>query len=318
MKWQQVLQMDFGADRPLRERIDALFAQQRDTWPALRDGEAALEHLHRKTLRSAADTIVVQMNPARRASTTAETDAKSLAARPCFLCPENMPAEERGVEFADLVILPNPFPILPLHCTIAAREHRPQRLTGRVGLLLQLARQVGPDLAAFYNGPECGASAPDHFHFQAAKAREIPLLAQLPPMAAGPSVVAHSTFGRTMLIFTDTEQARMQSAIERAIAAFGTIAETVDEPLLNLVAHVVAGQYRAILFPRAAHRPACYFAEGADRIAVSPAVLEMSGILVTTEPADFARLDAATAQAIYQEISLDADYVQRLADTLPG
>jgi len=91
-----------------------------------------------------------------------------------------MPTEERGVAFEDLVVMPNPFPVLPMHCTIAAGEHQPQLIAGRVDCLLRLATEIGPDLAAFYNGPKCGASAPDHFHFQAARASEIPILTQLP------------------------------------------------------------------------------------------------------------------------------------------
>src|SRR4051812_3284204 len=122
MGWDEILSIDAGDERPLNERIDALFAQQRQTWPAFRAGEAALAQLQRKTLTLAGASIVVQVNPARRGSTLANMDAKAVAARPCFLCPQHMPPEERGVAFEDLVILPNPFPILPGHCTVAGRE----------------------------------------------------------------------------------------------------------------------------------------------------------------------------------------------------
>src|SRR4051812_45493061 len=159
MSWERILQIDQPA-RSLRQRIDDLFVQQRATWPTLRDGEASLEHLERKSLTMGGDSIIVQMNPARRRSTLANTDAKVIAARACFLCPENMPPEERGVAFEDLVLLPNPFPVLPLHCTIADRVHRPQQLSGRVPTILQLAKQISSDMVALYNGPRCGASAP--------------------------------------------------------------------------------------------------------------------------------------------------------------
>src|SRR3954468_11380642 len=136
MSWERILQND-QPGKPLRQRIDDLFDQQRATWPTLRDGEASLQHLERKSLNDGDDSVTVQMNPARRRSTLANTDAKVIAARTCFLCPENMPPEERGVAFEDLVLLPNPFPILPLHCTIADRQHRPQQLRGRVATFLQ-------------------------------------------------------------------------------------------------------------------------------------------------------------------------------------
>src|SRR6478752_6259049 len=183
MNWERILQNDRPGE-PLRQRIEDLFAQQRATWPALCEGEAALARLQRKTLTEGDESVVVQVNPARRRSTLANIDTKAIAARACFLCPENMPPEERGVAFEDLVLLPNPFPVLPLHCTIANREHQPQQIRGRVATFLHLAHDLGPDMVALYNGPRCGASAPDHFHLQAARAADIPILNQLPGAAA--------------------------------------------------------------------------------------------------------------------------------------
>ena len=306
MSWERILQND-QPGAPLRQRIDDLFAQQRVTWPALREGEAALEHLERKTLTSNGDSVVAQVNPARRRSTLANTDAKAIAARACFLCPENMPPEERGVAFEDLVLLPNPFPVLPLHCTIADREHRPQQLRGRIATFLHLAQQIGPDMAALYNGPRCGASAPDHFHLQAARADEIPILTQLPTFDGTHQVSEHSTFGRNMLVFRNTNATDVAADIDRSIDALQLIEATTDEPMFNLLAHFAAGHYTVVLFPRAAHRPACYFMTGPDQLLVSPAVLEMCGILVTTDPEHFARIDARAAQTIYEEVSISAN-----------
>lgn len=303
MSWARILQNDPGSGEPLRERIDALFDEQRRTWPALREGEAALAHLLKKTLVSQGQSIIVQMNPARRRSTLAQSDAKAVAARACFLCPENMPAEERGVAFEDLVLLPNPYPVLPLHCTIASREHRPQQIAGRVATFLSLARAIGPDLAALYNGPRCGASAPDHFHFQCARCDQVPILGQL-PATGGRSVVAHASFGRKMFIFNGSDSAQVGADMERTVGALGQGEAAAEETLLNLLAHFDGGRYAVVLFPRAAHRPACYFATGSDRITVSPAILEMCGILVVTEPEDFDRIDADTVRSIYEEVSV--------------
>src|SRR4051812_25362971 len=218
MSWERILQIDQPA-RSLRQRIDDLFVQQRATWPTLRDGEASLQHLERKSLNDGDDSVTVQMNPARRRSTLANTDAKVIAARTCFLCPENMPPEERGVAFEDMVLLPNPFPILPLHCTIADREHRPQQLAGRIATFVHLAEAIGPDMVALYNSPRCGASAPDHFHLQAAHSAEIPILAQLPTFARGRSVHAHPSFGRNMLVFRSTNSFDLAADIEQSVNA---------------------------------------------------------------------------------------------------
>lgn len=306
MSWDRILENDPGPHEPLRQRIDALFAQQRATWPALRDGEAALTKLMRKTLDADSQSIIVQMNPARRHSTLAKTDARAVAARACFLCPDNMPAEEHGIAFEDLVLLPNPYPILPLHCTIACREHRPQQLAGRVDTFLRLAAGLGPDLVALYNGPRCGASAPDHLHFQAAQADEIPILRQLPAAAGSRRIVAHASFGRNMLVFRGAGAKDIQTDVERSIDALAAIEATTGEPMFNLLAQVRDGYFVAALFPRAAHRPACYFASGPDQLTVSPAILEMCGILITTEIDHFARIDAHLARTIYEEVSLPA------------
>lgn len=303
MSWETILQND-QSDEPLRQRIDDLFAQQRATWPALRDGEAALANLQRKTLTDGNESVVVQVNPARRRSTLANTDAKAIAARACFLCPENMPPEERGIAFEDMILLPNPFPILPLHCTIADREHRPQQLAGRFATFLHLAQAIGPDMAALYNGPRCGASAPDHFHLQAAQANEIPILAQLSTVSDTRAVVPHSSFGRNMLVFHGTKAADVAVEIEHSIDALQQIESATDEPMFNLLARFAADQFIAVLFPRAAHRPARYFATGPEQLLISPAVLEMSGILITTEPDHFARVDARAAREIYEDVSI--------------
>jgi Domain of unknown function (DUF4922) len=315
MSWDQILQND-QPGKPLRQRIDDLFVEQRATWPTLREGEAAIAHLQRKTLTDGAESVVVQVNPARRRSTLANTDAKAIAARACFLCPENMPTEERGVSFEDLVLLPNPFPILPLHCTIADREHRPQQIRGRVPTFLHLAQEIGPDMAALYNGPRCGASAPDHFHLQAARANEIPILAQLSSIAGNRSIVPHTSFGRNMLVARNANADDVADDIERSIDALQQIEAAADEPMFNLLAHFAADRYTVVLFPRAVHRPACYFATGPDQLLISPAVLEMGGVLVTTEPDHFARIDARAAHAIYEDVSIStarfADLVAKI------
>ena len=327
MSWDRILQFDSANGEPLRRRIDALFAQQRATWPALCEGEAALQHLDTKTLTSGGDWIVVQANPARQRSTHAKTDTQSIAARPCFLCPQNMPPEERGVAFENLVILPNPYPILPLHCTIADCKHRPQQLIGSVDTLLRLAAEIGPDLAALYNGPRCGASAPDHLHFQAASAAGIPILTQLAPHAEGHCRAAHTSFGRSMLLFASPRAADVQSDIEQSMASLRrllqpdderVVVQVDDEPMLNLLIHFNAGRYVAVLFPRRAHRPARYFAKGRDHLAVSPAILEMSGLLVTTDPDHFERIDAATARSIYEQVSLEPSSFERLVSQMTG
>ncbi len=316
MSWQCVLQVDPGESVPLRQRIQSLFAQQRETWPALRDGEAALQQLQKKTLTLDGKSVIVQANPARRRSTLAKTDAKSVAARPCFLCPQNMPVEERGVAFEDLVVLPNPFPVLPMHCTIAAVEHRPQAIAGRLEAFLRLAEAMGPDLVALYNGPRCGASAPDHFHFQATCADDIPLLVELAELPCDRLVQPRASIGRNMIVFTGENAASIEIAIERCIGELREFDQSHEEPMFNLMAHCQLQRFTVVIFPRSAHRPACYFEEGTKRLAVSPAVLEMCGVFVISEPEDFSRVIAETACSVYHEVSVPVAVAERIARAL--
>jgi hypothetical protein len=129
-------------------------------------------------------------------------------------------------------------------------------------------------------------------------------------------VTAHASFGRTMLIFRGTSAAEVQAHVERAIAALGDSEDAPDEPMFNLLGHFHANHYSVVLFPRAAHRPACYFAAGSDKLSISPAVLEMCGLFVATEPEHFDRIDAETARGIYEEVTLSSEQLRRLTYTL--
>jgi len=249
--------------------------------------------------------VVLQANPGRRASVHARVDTASVAARPCFLCPQNMPAEEQGIGVGDLVVLPNPFPIVPDHLTIPSREHRPQRLAGRERTLLELAHALGAGMLVFYNGPRCGASAPDHFHFQAGASGGVPLLAET--VARGDEVEPLAQFGRRGILLRGVEPEPVSGRLARILEVMAD--DGGDEPLVNVVAVHRDGVYNAFVFPRAAHRPRCYFVEEPARISVSPAALEMMGFLVLADVDHFGRIDADVAHGVFTEVCVDEDRI---------
>lgn len=302
MSWESRLLGEKDAAGSLPDRIEALFARQRESWPALREGEEALARVETRTLADSGARVVVQANPGRRQSTHARVDPDSVAARPCFLCPENLPAAERGLGTGRFVVLCNPHPVLRLHCTIAHREHRPQRIGPHLDDLLHLAQALGPGMLAFYNGPRCGASAPDHLHFQACRATGVPLLDELADI---PTHGAYTSFGRNLLVFTDPDPARLAGQVRTALDALARIVAAPDEPMCNLVVTSRGGHLLVVLFPRARHRPEAFFARGDAHLAVSPAALEMAGVLVVADPDHLERIDTRTTRAIYQEVSLD-------------
>ncbi|MBN2497287.1 MAG: DUF4922 domain-containing protein [Deltaproteobacteria bacterium] len=316
MSWEAVILSAVRTGDALAADIDSLFEQQRRSWPALREAESTLATLARRELSLDGARIVVQANPGRRTSVQARVDPESIASRPCFLCPEHMPPEERGIAFGPLVILPNPHPILGRHCTVPARDHSPQRIAGRIGLLLELARALGPEMLALYNGPRCGASAPDHFHFQSCEATAIPLLAELGAGGVATGVRARESFGRRLLAIEDRDAGEVEARIRHALDVLAGLTPDEDEPMLNILARFADARYQVVLFPRSRHRPSVFFASGRAHIAVSPAALEMAGLLVVAEPEHLERVDANSALAIYEEVSLDEARFNRLAEEM--
>ena len=235
--------------------------------------------------------------PHRVASTTAKVDAASVAIRPCFLCAANRPPEQRGLPFGDgFTLLCNPFPVVARHLTVVHDEHRPQRLDGSLGTLLDLAAAL-PGSFAVYNGPRCGASAPDHLHLQAGALGELPLVAE----AAGAPGPALETRGARALLFRG-DRARLLDEARRALEVLGDVARQEPEPWCNVVAwREDGGALVLVLFPRGRHRPEA-FHTGART--VSPAALDMSGLLVTPFRSDFDALTGEEVAAVYREVSL--------------
>jgi len=305
MSWESRVTAAAEPGEPLATRVGELLANQRTVWPQLAAGIEALAGMRERVLERDGARVVLQVNPGRRASVHARVDPASVAARPCFLCPENMPVEEQGVGVGDLVVLPNPFPIVPDHLTIPSREHKPQRLAGQERALLDLARALGSGMLVFYNGPRCGASAPDHFHFQAGACTGVPLLAET--AAHGAEVEPLARFGRRGILLRGAEPGPVSDRIGRVLEVMAE--DGGDEPLVNVVAVHRHGVYNVFVFPRAVHRPRCYFAGEPVRISVSPAALEMMGFLVLADVDHFDRIDADVAHEVFAEVCVDEDRI---------
>ena len=304
MTWDDVL---LDRQRPgiaLPQQIDQLLAQQRATWNTFREGEASLAGMRTKRLSRDGADVIVQSNPGRHKSVHAKVDPFSIAERPCFLCLDNLPPEERGIGYGDLVILPNPHPILRRHLTIASREHVPQRLAGHIDPILGLAKDCGGDMLVLYNGAQCGASAPDHFHFQASSIANAPLFQEVPGLGEKDGVEAYGSFGRRMIICQDQKAENVKAFVVRSLQALADVSAKDGEPLINVIAIYREDRYIVFLIPRAKHRPECYFAEGDERISISPAAIEMTGVLVAADADAFERMDGQKAFEIYEEVCL--------------
>ena len=315
----------------LASRVSALIEQQRLTWPLLREGYEALSQVETKRARVEESEVFIQHNPGRIRSTAAQVDRASISERRCFLCAANLPPEEKGVEYgSDLVILCNPFPILDRHLSIVHRRHIEQKIDGHVESLLSLAAGLGPDYFVLYNGPECGASAPDHFHLQACSRELLPIERDMqrdePEQAAHCSTCeenARDTFelftlgncGRSVIVFRGNNDGEVAQWIYKALGELSR--ETgKGEPLVNAVSTFDKGVWTVYLFPRARHRPAAFFAEGDERLLVSPGAIDMAGVVVVPQYGDFVKIDGERVTSIFAEVSCDEQAVNEILERI--
>jgi hypothetical protein len=314
MSWETVL-LDEKDSSPkhLRGRIDDLLEHQRKHWNQFREGETSLGAMRTKQFTRTGARVIVQSNPGRSTSVHAKVDPASVSQRPCFLCPENIPPEEKGIAFGDLVILPNPHPILPRHLTAPTRDHLPQKLEGRVETFVNLTAAIGPDMLVLYNGARCGASAPDHFHFQACSTVGVPLLEELTETTVTDEITPVTSFGRRILVFKSSGVRRTVALIETSLEALDSFGNDDEEPLFNMISVHRSEFFMVYFFPRAKHRPDCYFADDGSRLSISPGSLEMAGIVVVADPDHYERVDAATTLTIFEEVTLEQERFNALA-----
>ena len=296
-------------------RVAALIDQQLATWPMLRAATETLAQVQYKELNVKGSHVLAQFNPGRIVSTAAKVDTASIQARPCFLCAENLPTEEKGIAFGDkYVVLCNPFPVLKNHLVISERAHTPQAIAGRFTDLLELTQAMGSEYFTLYNGPACGASAPDHHHFQACSRANVPLFDEVKnwPRDYGIQqslleVFTPRDYRLNILIASGSEMNTIAVWFEDLLSRLATLTSATAEPLLNLVVTYDTHRWTVYVFPRGKHRPSCYYAEGAGKLTISPAGIDLTGILVVPDPNHFARLTANNVERIYTEVTLDVN-----------
>lgn len=297
-------------EHPLQEAIEALFTEQKASWPLVDANYAALEQVEERILDLGVCQVRVQYNPARMASSGAKIDAVTLSKRPCFLCPANRPSEQRSVEWNNYELLVNPYPIFPKHFTIAA-PHEMQKLLPFVGDMLQLAKEL-PNYIIFYNGARCGASAPDHRHFQAGSRGFLPLEEDYKRLRIEvPTAQYHSavqlymmppTYGRMVL---GLEENNLEALIETFTEIYEQWQiEPQEEPMMNVVCWYEANRWQLLMIPRKAFRPWQYGMGNAPELLVSPATVEMGGIIITPIEAHFKRITANDVMEIYGQVGL--------------
>ena len=291
--------------------IDRLISRQLRDWDMAGRNYAALGCLATRTLSLGGSTVVLQFNPERHRSSAAAIDKRSLSKRQCFLCAENQPAKQKAVLWGDCYkIQVNPYPIFKRHLTIADLRHVPQRIAGRVGDMLLLAKAL-PEFVVFYNGPQCGASAPDHMHFQAGAKGEMPLCDEISHatthmLADGDEgfIGYVDSLGRNLF----TIEASTHRAAERYALRLLDLLPVHNgdyEPMVNVLCwwNKTDRLWHLVIFPWRKHRPANY-GEGDGRLLLSPASVDMGGLWAVPEHKDFDVLTPEMIQGLYNELCM--------------
>jgi len=298
-----------------------LFSQQIFNWQEFAVAHMAMKGAWLRELTSGPHTLLVQFNQGRTISATAALGAETVSKRPCFLCVHHLPAAQKAVLYRkSFLILVNPFPIFSPHYTVVNVNHEPQELAGHLGALLALSHDLGPAFTVFYNGPRCGASAPDHHHFQVCPAGMIPAEKAweaagrdiLPMDREGLSFGVLRLPGRISLVMEGSVPDALEAFLRRLIVTMGEVMGSAEEPMLNLICMQKDGKLRLLLFPRRKHRPEAYYREGEKSVLVTPGAVEMGGLLITIREEDFLKMTPVLAEEIYGDVSLPPELIEEI------
>ena len=304
----------------LSSEVEALINHQTVHWPLLSEGVQAFSQVSTKKIPLGSFDVFAQFNPKRITSTAAQIDKISIQNRPCFLCDENLPPEEKGLAYGEeFVILCNPFPIVNRHLSIVHRRHIKQAIAGCFETMLDLAKDLSPELFVLYNGPQCGASAPDHLHLQAGSREGLPLENHMALIRAHPDLgvrqheilkadgielLALDNYHLNVLIFGGSNRAALVKWFYRTVEILAELTSNRPEPLINLIVTFDDRSWTTYLFPRSKHRPACYYAEGDDQLLLSPGATDLAGCLVVPVEAHFEKTGSEAVRQIFSEVTL--------------
>lgn len=293
--------------------ISRFFNRQLEVWTDARHRFRDLKHVE---TRQFSDQLKLQWNPARIVSTGAKIDKKTLGERPCFLCDKNRPKEQMSKQIDEKFhLLVNPFPILPVHFTIPARKHQPQLIYKNYGEMHRFI-SLHSDLMVFYNGPKCGASAPDHLHFQAGTNGILPLQTNWQRLSRNLTDIISLNDEEKISVVRDfivpafviiSKSAESDEALFRRLYKAMPQRGDETEPMMNIISWRKGEEFISVVIPREKHRPEAYFAEGDAQFVVSPGALDMSGLIITPREEDFRKLTEEKSLSLLQECGVSEE-----------
>ena len=302
--------------------ISRFFNRQLEMWEDARHRFRDLKHVE---VHQLSDQLKVQFNPARIVSTGAKIDKHTLGERPCFLCERNRPKEQMTKQIDDhFQLLVNPFPILPVHFTIPATKHQPQSIYRHYGEMHRLL-SLHSELMVFYNGPKCGASAPDHLHFQAGTSGVLPLqtnwqrlsrsLTDVISLNDDEKISVLRDFLVPVFVIISKSEDSDEELFHRLYRSMPMRGDE-SEPMMNIIAWRKGDEFISVVIPREKHRPDAYFAEGEAQMMVSPGALDMAGLIITPREEDFSKINLDKATALLRECGISAEKMEAIVSNL--
>lgn len=301
-----------------------LIREQTSEWNLAGKNYEGLKKVKVKSFDFGEYRIDIQFNPERIVSSSAKVDVKSIEARPCFLCSKNLPSQQRGITFdPDYMVLVNPFPIFPEHLTIPNLVHTDQLINGNFRSMLDLAEKL-TDFVIFYNGPKCGASAPDHLHFQAGIKGFLQIEKDVKNGQSchqvrqiGTVLLSHwPEYQRGIITLKSDNKNSLIEVFTQIYSKLEVMQPDETEPMLNILASFEDGEWMIHIFPRILHRPSQYFETGKKQILLSPASVDMGGVLITPREEDFDKITAEDVSDIFSQVCIDPRIIHTLINQL--
>lgn len=243
----------------------------------------------------------------------------------CFLCLDHLPEGQKGIFYRkDYLILCNPMPVFPSHFTLSHLDHRLQAIAEHIDAFLQLMADFGSGWTVLYNGPKCGASAPNHLHFQATPSgrmpieKEIRVKKRLNPLTRVQGVLISRVIdlGREVIVLEGDDPMAVGNVLSGYLHALKKVLILNEEPMINIAGFHEKRKWRLLIFPRRKHRPDVFFKEGDARVVVSPGVIDMGGLIITPVEKDFQRLKETSIKSIYKEVSLEGKAVRKTLEAM--
>jgi len=301
-----------------------LLRDQKGEWETLKNNYENLSLIQTRTFKYEGIELKLQFNPARKRSSCADVTKQAIDNRECFLCIDKLPKEQNGLLYGNnFIILCNPYPIFPEHFTISKKKHIPQAIIGNFEELLEISRDLGRYYSVFYNGPKCGASAPDHMHFQAGTENIIPIEYQYEILindftknlfVDGKDKIEIRFFensNRNFICLESGNKGELLYAFKIFIKAYKKISVPKEEPMMNIIS-TYNDKWRVFIFPRALHRPKEFYYTSVNQIIISPAAVDMGGLIIIPREEDFNKITLDNILNIYKQVGITKEYYEFL------